>query len=165
MSALNHLFILAMLFAGWTNCGSVKKAERVEKIVLLGGMTQPLNLLGWSAKMTYTERSSAVVIYDVASDTWARGKIDRQTKIYLGSHVGFSFKGNDLPKPTLLAATVGIDDTFLLIGGLGEGKIIHDTIYKYDNGDWLEMPQRLSLARFEATAVIVAKGEYPICPD
>ena len=72
--------------------------------------------------------------------------------------------GNDLPKPILYAATVGINDTFLLIGGLGEEKEAYDTIYKYDNGDWLEMPQKLSVARFDLTAVIISEGEYPICP-
>ena len=72
--------------------------------------------------------------------------------------------GNDLPKPTLYAALVGIDDTFLMIGGLGERHEVHDTIYKYDSGDWLEMPQKLSVARFDSTAVIVSEGKYPICP-
>ena len=71
--------------------------------------------------------------------------------------------GTDLPKPTLYAALVGIDDTFLMIGGLGERKEVHDTIYKYDNGDWLEMPQKLKVARFMSTAVILSEGEYPFC--
>ena len=73
--------------------------------------------------------------------------------------------GNDLPKPILYAATVEINDTFLLIGGLGEEEEAYDTIYKYDNGDWLEMPQKLSVPRFFSTAFIVSKGSYPICPE
>ena len=72
--------------------------------------------------------------------------------------------GNDLPKPILYAATVGIDDTFLMVGGQGE-KEVYDSIYKYDNGDWLEMPQKLSVARFYSTALMVPKDSYPICPN
>ena len=52
----------------------------------------------------------------------------------------------------------------ILVPGLGEREEVHDTIYKYDNGDWLEMPQKLSVARFDITAVIVSEGKYPICP-
>ena len=72
--------------------------------------------------------------------------------------------GKDLPKPILYAATVGIDDTFLMVGGQGE-KEVYDTIYKYDNGNWLEMPQKLSVPRFYSTALMVPKDSYPICPN
>ena len=71
--------------------------------------------------------------------------------------------GNALPKPILYAATVEINDTFLLIGGLGEEEEAYDTIYKYDNGDWLEIPQKLRVARFYSTAILVQKDSLTIC--
>ena len=59
------------------------------------------------------------------------------------------------------AVSVGVHDTFLLIGGIG--REISDMIYKYDNGDWLEIPQKLSVARFWATAIIVQRDSLTLC--
>ena len=62
------------MFAGWTNCGSVKKEGKVEKIVLVGGFTKPFSHdpdTLWSHGRQ--EPTRAVIIYDIASDTWTRG--------------------------------------------------------------------------------------------
>ena len=64
------------MFAGWTNCGSVKKEGKVEKIVLVGGFTKPFRHdpdALWSASIHRQEPTRAVIIYDIASDTWTRG--------------------------------------------------------------------------------------------
>ena len=58
-------------FAAWTNCGTVKNARRVEQIVLFGGVNRAFNSVGY---WRYNP-SSAVIIYDIASDTWRRGKL------------------------------------------------------------------------------------------
>ena len=52
--------------AGGTNCGSVKKEGRRVEIVLVGGIT----------RRGYKELpSSTVIIYDIASDTWMKGRL------------------------------------------------------------------------------------------
>lgn len=58
-------------FAAWTNCGTVKNARRVEQIVLFGGVNRGFN----SVRYWRYNPSSAVIIYDIASDTWRRGKL------------------------------------------------------------------------------------------
>ena len=58
-------------FAAWTNCGTVKNARRVEQIVLFGGVNRGFN----SVRYWRHNPSSAVIIYDIASDTWRRGKL------------------------------------------------------------------------------------------
>ena len=70
INTLKHIIMhgnVGNFFAGWTNCGSVKKEGRVEKIVLVGGISKAL----WEKHRE--EPSGVVIIYDIASDTWTRG--------------------------------------------------------------------------------------------
>ena len=152
------------MFAGGTNCGSVRYAGRPEQIVLVGGITREVLPGRYYQELP----SSTAIIYDIASDTWTRGRFYYQGGLTINLHMNdpslILISGKDLPKPIFYAATVGIDDTFLMVGGQGE-KEVYDSIYKYDNGYWLEMPQKLSVPRFYSTALMVPKDSYPICPN
>ena len=140
------------MLADSANCGSLRKDGIVEQIVLAGGQIEP------------THAPILVTIYDVQSDTWARGWFIHiwclgGLKISIQKLLNFS--GENLPKSINYAASVEVGDTFLLIGGIG--KDISDTIYKYDNGNWSEIPQKLSVARFYSTAIIVPKDTFTLC--
>ena len=137
------------MLADSANCGAVRKDGIVEQIVLAGGQIEP------------THAPILVTIYDVQSDTWVRGRF-----INIWCFGGFEIfntkiSGENLPKSINYAASVEVGDTFLLIGGIG--KDISDTIYKYDNGNWLEIPQKLSVARFYSTAIIVPTDTFTLC--
>ena len=71
------------------------------------------------------------------------------------------FSGTDLPVPLNHAAVVPFETTFFIIGGQYR---YSDKVYRYTSntteGNWEEMPMKLSEGKFGVTAMIVPSSLF-----
>jgi hypothetical protein len=76
--------------------------------------------------------------------------------------------GSDFPAGTLGGgSSVPYGDTFLVVGGSINGAFgpVQDTIFMYEveTGQWVSLPQRMSVARVEFAAFLVP-DDFVSCP-
>ena len=83
-------------------------------------------------------------IFDLSSQTWSPGP--------------------DLPFPVLFATSVPFGDTFLVVGGIGDGEYLQ-SILEFDPvaNDWIVRPERLSVGRDDRPAITVVDSDYIDC--
>ena len=72
--------------------------------------------------------------------------------------------GNSLPHPLEGAAVIEHEDSFMILGGNGNGGD-SDKIYKYnkDGGQWVEVPAVLSEGKHHLTAIKVKSSIFNPC--
>ena len=111
----------------------------------------------------YPYRQS-VEIFSLDTETWRKGiLVHVATSEFLTKLV--SSPGNDLPYDLERAYSVRWEDSFVLVGGYGNGNYL-DTLLKYEpmSDTWLELPGKLNIARRELIAIVVDQTIFPECP-
>ena len=76
----------------------------------------------------------------------------------------FFISGNSMPQKLIDAATVQIEDSFMIYGGFNGSSIV-DKIYKYnkDGGQWEEMPTTMSEPKEGMTAIKIRPSIFNKC--
>ena len=76
-----------------------------------------------------------------------------------------TFSGYDLSFRLSFADDIRVDDTFAMVGGIRGTAETSDAIIKYlpDSGEFTELPGRMKIPRYEATAILVNGSIFSSC--
>ena len=76
-----------------------------------------------------------------------------------------TFSGYDLSFRLSFADDIRMDDTFAMVGGIRGTAETSDAIVKYlpNSGKFTELPGRMKIPRYEATAILVDRSVFPSC--
>ena len=65
----------------------------------------------------------------------------------------------------MMAYDIRFNDTFVMVGGRDENHVPSDKLRMYlpKRGTFMELPGKMKIARYDATAILVERSIFPPC--